>query len=495
MILENDKDDWERLKQHLYKRRFWYGSALVHLLLVSPVMLSVHAYQEARLENNREHARVFVEEGYREELQHRLSELRAIERLAEQVAKFQDLDQRPPEAPDAPMGETQIEPDQTDQTWDQAEGETGSSVEAQSNLPADALNGRAEAEQPIEPSLSDADLVQAAAETYSRIAELEQQASARELAELLGIEPSEARERLARESSGAQLPDISTAKSPEQRAALLTAYHSESQAALESMLARVKPDGRSAPPLAGEAGDHLRELQARQWLEQNRQNGKFQDLSQIMRSGLDRHSEFVAPGASPAQKQALKASPGSKRRSRQLSDNDAPADRIYLHSWYVMGPFPWDASDGLNKAWPPERTINLDARYLGKGGKLLRWRFYQASDYPYIPPPASEMAVYYAYTELRSDRPRDVWLALGSDDDSKLWVNNQVVWQSNSRGKPWYGRGGYRYLSRMNQDWNLTESYRKVHLKKGINRFLFKLTNRDREYFMSVVMVSDKPGH
>jgi len=69
-----------------------------------------------------------------------------------------------------------------------------------------------------------------------------------------------------------------------------------------------------------------------------------------------------------------------------------------------------------------------------------------------------------------------------------------MVWQSNGRGKPWYGRGGYRYFPELNQDWDLTESYRKVHLNKGINRLLFKLTNRNREYFMSVVLVNDQPG-
>ena len=74
--------------------------------------------------------------------------------------------------------------------------------------------------------------------------------------------------------------------------------------------------------------------------------------------------------------------------------------------------------------------------------------------------------------EVFSDEPRNVWLAIGSDDQSKLWVNGVLVWRSIDLEKPWQP----------------DEGYRKIRLKRGANRFLFRLENGIQRAAMSVML-------
>ena len=55
----------------------------------------------------------------------------------------------------------------------------------------------------------------------------------------------------------------------------------------------------------------------------------------------------------------------------------------------------------------------------------------------------------------------DLWLAIGSDDRSDLWVNDVPVWRSGNQHK----------------NWNMSEGFRKVHLRAGRNKLLVRLEN------------------
>ena len=78
-----------------------------------------------------------------------------------------------------------------------------------------------------------------------------------------------------------------------------------------------------------------------------------------------------------------------------------------------------------------------------------------------MPPGLADYEIYYAYTELWFDEPADLWVAIGSDDQSKVWINDQLIWKSADYHKVWVPNEGLR----------------KVHFRKGINRLLYRLEN------------------
>jgi hypothetical protein len=165
---------------------------------------------------------------------------------------------------------------------------------------------------------------------------------------------------------------------------------------------------------------------------------------------------------------------------------------LFLDSWYIIGPFDNTGRANIDRKFPPETVIDLNATYPGKHGYPVHWEFYQAAQPQVTPPfehynffdnlPASqrhdaryhdlEQIVYYAYTELKFDADCDLWLAIGSDDYSKLWINDQQVWAS--------GKGL--------QAWSVDQGFRKVHFNRGVNRILYRVENgKDRTDFSLVI--------
>lgn len=174
-----------------------------------------------------------------------------------------------------------------------------------------------------------------------------------------------------------------------------------------------------------------------------------------------------------------------------IGSGGALANRVFVDHWYVIGPFSAPDPSSMQKVYPPELLVDLDAVYLGKAKRVLRWQYLSSTPYPLIPPDEAEQAMYYGYTELSSDQARDVWMAFGADDDAKAWVNEQLVWTSGNQAKPWYTRGGFRSLQQDVQNANLIEVRRLVHLHKGRNTILFKLYNNPLDVFFSLVL---EPG-
>ncbi len=149
---------------------------------------------------------------------------------------------------------------------------------------------------------------------------------------------------------------------------------------------------------------------------------------------------------------------------------------MYVDTWHLIGPWPNRGRKNLNTKFPPETVVNLDAVY--QGGRKdevpmpVHWEFFQmpskvagkdrAPMVPMIVPPGlQDFEIYYAYTELWFDEPADLWVAIGSDDQSKVWINDQLIWKSADYYKSWVPNEGLR----------------KVHFRKGINRVLYRLEN------------------
>lgn len=189
-----------------------------------------------------------------------------------------------------------------------------------------------------------------------------------------------------------------------------------------------------------------------------------------------------AAGPAHADPAALRTGAG-----RVIGPGGPLATRVYLDSWYVIGPFDGRGDDPMQVVYPPEEHVDLDGSYRGQGGRTLGWHYASRGFYPFVPPEREERAVYYAYTELRVDEDRDVWLAIAADDDSMLWLDGRLVWTSRRGDKPWY-RPPYYLPDEQVASLALAEGHRRVHLGRGVHRLLVKLFNdRDRTFF-SVVL-------
>ena len=163
------------------------------------------------------------------------------------------------------------------------------------------------------------------------------------------------------------------------------------------------------------------------------------------------------------------------------------AERVYLDTWYVIGPFAGQGDESMAHGYPPEDDVDLDAAYPGPEGRTLTWQFTSRGFYPFIPPDRRDDAVYYAYTELRVDEDRDVWLSIAADDDSMMWLDERLVWVGSPGDKPWY-HPPYYLRDELVGSLALTEGQRRVHLTAGVHRLLFKLYNKEDRTFFSVVL-------
>ncbi len=146
-----------------------------------------------------------------------------------------------------------------------------------------------------------------------------------------------------------------------------------------------------------------------------------------------------------------------------------PTKWMYVNSWYVIGPFPNPDRVNIRRRFPPETVVDLDATYLGKDNRVVKWQFDQAlssAKHPenralVVPSTSEQYGIWYAYAEVFVDQDCDVWMAVGSDDRSDLWINDLHVWGSSNELKTW----------------RINEGFRKVHLNRGRNRFLARIEN------------------
>ena len=161
------------------------------------------------------------------------------------------------------------------------------------------------------------------------------------------------------------------------------------------------------------------------------------------------------------------------RFTESASKDGIPAKWMYVQDWYVIGPFPNPDRVNLRRKFPPESVVDLDATYVGKDGRTIKWEFMQTRNSTpkeswrtdgkaeIVPDNAEEYGIWYAYAEVFSDVACDRWIAVGSDDRSDIWVNDAPVWGSSNKLK----------------QWRIDEGYRRIHLNKGRNRILARIEN------------------
>jgi len=147
--------------------------------------------------------------------------------------------------------------------------------------------------------------------------------------------------------------------------------------------------------------------------------------------------------------------------ARSIQADGEPRKWLVVDTWYIIGPFPNPFRSNLNKQFPPETIVDLDATYPGKDGRLVHWEWVQSRDPLVVPTNSEEYGIWYAYTELYFDQPMDLWVAIGSDDKTNIWVNEMPIWTSGDQLK----------------GWRINEGLRKVHFNEGYNEVLVRLEN------------------
>jgi len=200
-------------------------------------------------------------------------------------------------------------------------------------------------------------------------------------------------------------------------------------------------------------------------------DGALDDSAQ----GPGMNTVFQSEGVALPQSHVLQhAMPG-----RMFTDDSGRTGWLYLDTWYVIGPWENNRDIDFNNIHPPEYEIDFDAVYTS--GKYadqpdhpdheMRWQFMQASHIRNQPPKVHPAATYYAYTEVYSDRARDVLISIGIDAAGRLWVNDDLVWEAP-------GRSG----------WRLGEAFRKVRLQRGYNTILARVENGSGSCVWSVLL-------
>ncbi|HEY9108202.1 MAG TPA: cell envelope integrity protein TolA [Roseateles sp.] len=177
-------------------------------------------------------------------------------------------------------------------------------------------------------------------------------------------------------------------------------------------------------------------------------------------------------------------------RGRMFGKGGEYANRVYLNSWYVIGPFDGQHGEGMfnNPPHPPETAVLLDAVYYGKDERVLRWHYVTAQSYPLILTNNIEDSVYYGYTEVSVDRDCDLTAWIGADDDVQLYLNDRMVWKGGNVNKGAYFEAVYNQDRGYLRDYNRTEGRRVLHFNKGRNKLFFKLSNGPNGAYVSVVL-------
>ena len=128
---------------------------------------------------------------------------------------------------------------------------------------------------------------------------------------------------------------------------------------------------------------------------------------------------------------------GNGYHGLRLYRNKGPVDTgkapLVLGKWHYIGPFPNDNNQGFNTAYPPEKEINLKAKYPGRGGNRSSWKEGKFTDGE-----INNLALFEPQTQRQCRRlplPRDrmctkpleLPVSLGSDDTLTVWLNGQKI--------------------------------------------------------------------
>ena len=148
---------------------------------------------------------------------------------------------------------------------------------------------------------------------------------------------------------------------------------------------------------------------------------------------------------------------------------DLPRHFGFLMQWCVVGPFDNTERKGFDTVFPPEKTIDRQATYEGKG-KPVGWQDFESKDESGkidLNKPLGMQKEVTAYALATFDAPveREAELRLGCKNAWKVWLNGELL----------FGRDEYHRGQQMDQ-------YKlKCRLKKGVNTVLVKCCQNEQK--------------
>lgn len=361
-------------------------------------------------------------------------------------------------------------------------------------------------EHPVETSAAktERELAQQAKQLAADIQVLERQLKAEELARIVNISEAEALQKIQQDSSQESRANMDEMQSDE-----LVEHVAHLEAAARNILAQrqaqmdrqqngSKVNSAEYEPARGTAaGAGKNNSEHGDKAENGGGSGTAaieQRINQFLNGDIplaksigDRNTDFFAQGSGhiPAEDSVHIR----KGQGRMLGAGAEFSNRFYVNSWYLIGPFGGvGQSIFANQQYPPETAIDLHAVYKGKHNRLLQWQYFTSNEYLLVPPHAEEFAVFYGYTEIHVDQEMDAWLWIGIDDTGKLWLNDREVYDGIDVNKGWFFDEVYHSNNTAKKDFNLTEARVQVRFKKGVNKFLFKVSNASLQMFFSLVI-------
>ena len=149
---------------------------------------------------------------------------------------------------------------------------------------------------------------------------------------------------------------------------------------------------------------------------------------------------------------------------RRIDGIRLAGDRRLVKDWYFLGSFDNAGNEGLAKQFPPEKKIDLSAAYIGKGDLSIKWFRpfdYDSSGYVDLNTLFSpnDFAVAYTLTYLNCPREREAQFRFGSEDGSKVWLNDREIFSCN-----------------VSRPAMVDDDLVTVKLKKGWNKILLKVS-------------------
>jgi len=162
----------------------------------------------------------------------------------------------------------------------------------------------------------------------------------------------------------------------------------------------------------------------------------------------------------------------------------AEIEEPFIQDWYVIGPFPSPENAGFAKEFPPEKGVDLQAKYDVSEVQQASWKPVPLEAkgetglinlLPLFAP--NEYVVAYAWTTTWSGSDRKASMLLGTDDAFGVWINGEKV----------QAREVYRPTG---PDQNLVP----IRLKKGKNEILLKITQAQGEWSFCCRLVDGYVG-
>lgn len=149
---------------------------------------------------------------------------------------------------------------------------------------------------------------------------------------------------------------------------------------------------------------------------------------------------------------------------RRFTEESTRRGWLYIDTWYVIGPWENHGKIDYSNVHSPEFEVDLAKAYAsGKASRKLRWQFTQHPTIRCDVPDEQTNSTYYAYTEVYFDQPREMLVAIATNDAGKLWIDDKLIWQDDGLSI-----------------WNMDEGFRRVRFKQGFSKVLMRIENGPR---------------